>query len=131
MEKEVLLEGFKLFSAEEREVLLDALAQGQRELVTALVLARRTPGQRPGDGRRPAYFGGGQTAQGNRRTASQVRPGPRHESVPVCMSGPGAGVPALDRIERMYYTGATFRCGQGGVAWRIAVTAFAEADTAT
>ena len=120
MEKEVLLEGFKLFSAEEREVLLDALAQD-----------RTAPGQRPGDGRRPAYFGGGQTAQGNRRTASQVRPGPRHESVPVCMSGPGAGVPALDRIERMYYTGATFRCGQGGVAWRIAVTAFAEADTAT
>lgn len=46
MEKEVLLEGFKLFSAEEREVLLDALAQGQRELVTALVLARRRTGQR-------------------------------------------------------------------------------------
>ena len=46
MEKEVLLEGFKLFSEEEREVLLDALAQGQRELVTALVLARRRGGQR-------------------------------------------------------------------------------------
>lgn len=46
MEKEVLLEGFKLFSAEEREVLLDALAQGQRELVAALVLARRRTGQR-------------------------------------------------------------------------------------
>ena len=46
MEKEVLLEGFKLFSVEEREVLLDALAQGQRELVTALVLARRRGGQR-------------------------------------------------------------------------------------
>lgn len=46
MEKEVLLEGFKLFSAEEREVLLDALAQGQWELVTALVLARRRTGQR-------------------------------------------------------------------------------------
>ena len=46
MEKEVLLEGFKLFSVEEREVLLDAMAQGQQQLVTALVLARRRGGQR-------------------------------------------------------------------------------------
>lgn len=38
--------GFLLFSAEEREVLLDALAHGQRELVSALVLARRRTQQR-------------------------------------------------------------------------------------
>lgn len=46
MEKQDLTQGFKLFSAEEREVLLDALAAGQRELVTALVLARRRTEQR-------------------------------------------------------------------------------------
>lgn len=41
-----LKEGFLLFSAEEREVLLDALSAGQRDLVTALVLARRRTVQR-------------------------------------------------------------------------------------
>lgn len=46
VEKQDLTQGFLLFSAEEREVLLDALAQGHRELVTALVLARRRTQQR-------------------------------------------------------------------------------------
>ena len=46
MEKQDLAEGFLLFSAEEREVLLSALEAGQRELVAALVLARRRTRQR-------------------------------------------------------------------------------------
>lgn len=46
MDKQDLTDGFLLFSAEEREVLIDALAAGQRELVTALVLARRRTQQR-------------------------------------------------------------------------------------
>ena len=46
MDKTDLTDGFLLFSAEEREVLLDALAQGQRDLVAALVLARRRTQQR-------------------------------------------------------------------------------------
>lgn len=41
MEKTDLAEGFSLFSAEEREVLIDALAAGQRGFVSSLVLARR------------------------------------------------------------------------------------------
>lgn len=41
-----LKEGFLLFSTEEREVLLDALEAGQRDLVKALVLARRRTQQR-------------------------------------------------------------------------------------
>lgn len=46
VEKADLTEGFLLFSAEEREVLLDALAAGQRDFVGALVLARRRTQQR-------------------------------------------------------------------------------------
>ena len=46
VEKQDLAEGFLLFSAEEREVLLSALEAGQRELVAALVLARRRTRQR-------------------------------------------------------------------------------------
>lgn len=46
MDKQDLTEGFLLFSAEEREVLIDALAAGQQEWVTALVLARRRTQQR-------------------------------------------------------------------------------------
>lgn len=46
MEKQDLTDGFLLFSTEEREVLIDALAAGQRDLVTALVLARRRTQQR-------------------------------------------------------------------------------------
>lgn len=46
MDERDLTDGFLLFSTEEREVLLDALAAGQRELVAALVLARRRTQQR-------------------------------------------------------------------------------------
>ena len=46
MDRQDLTDGFLLFSTEEREVLIDALAAGQRELVTALVLARRRTQQR-------------------------------------------------------------------------------------
>lgn len=46
MNKQDLTEGFLLFSAQEREVLIDALADGQRDLVTALILARRRTQQR-------------------------------------------------------------------------------------
>ena len=46
MEKADLTAGFLLFSAEEREILIDALTAGQRDLVEALVLARRRTQQR-------------------------------------------------------------------------------------
>lgn len=46
MDKSGLTEGFLLFSKGEREVLIDALAEGQRALVAALVEARRRAQQR-------------------------------------------------------------------------------------
>lgn len=46
MDKTDLEQGFLLFSTEERDVLLDALEAGQRDLVASLVLARRRTQQR-------------------------------------------------------------------------------------
>lgn len=90
-------EGFRLFSAEEKAVMMDALDTDNRDvpdLISRLCLARRRAQQRwqsdmTTDRSRRLLVG----ARVPRRKAEQYRAcarRQRHESVPLCVRGPGA-----------------------------------------